>query len=393
MGKTVELIVNYGIEHIADGYIEKAREIANWDRIEVTKSYSNRTFTGTALISFANEQSADTFRRAAMEISKTNGGLYMLDGVRFTEFDDATASGHQPQGLPSQAFISTGQPKSIHEKNLEFWTPELERESTPRPGRARVAGPALASATPQIFPAQIDFSSRAVSTPEYSQAPFNAVGKLKFTGVDWTTCSGTSPYVGSAWLIAPRIIMTVAHNFFETNCVNSAPNVRSQNIVFVPGRGGPDEESYSVIDFQNVPKFEMDPQFGVPNPAAVNDVAVGILDRPVDSKFGFIPVVTDGSLQPNLIRMLGYPVNKDAGLKMWMCEGAYLPHESNSFEFSMSCDFKGGASGGPWVVDTQTGWKAIGLQSGERAGNICFSGRLGQQARDLIAWAESVVGS
>ena len=150
MGKTVELIVDYGIEHIADGYIEKAREIANWERIEVTKSYSNRTFTGRALISFANEQSADTFRRAAMEISKTNGGLYMLDGVRFTEFDAATASG-QPQGHPSQTFISTEQQRSIHEKNLEFWTPELERESTPRPGRARVAGPALASATPQIL--------------------------------------------------------------------------------------------------------------------------------------------------------------------------------------------------------------------------------------------------
>ena len=266
---------------------------------------------------------------------------------------------------------------SVHPKNLKFWTPERERECRPRPVHSRGAAFQFT---------QMGFESRAVSANEYSVSPFNAVGKLMFSGVDWTNCIGSVPYVGSAWLIAPRVIMTVAHNFFEAKCKD-----RSENIVFAAGRGGQDEEFYSVIDFKNVPIFESDPQFGgQPNPAAVNDIGVGILDRPADPKFGILPVVTDSTIQPNLIRMVGYPANRDNGLKMWMCEGQYLPQQSTSFDFAMSSDFSGGASGGPWVVDTPTGWKAIGLQSGNRPGNICYSGRLGQQARDLIAWAKSV---
>ena len=136
----------------------------------------------------------------------------------------------------------------------------------------------------------------------------------------------------------------------------------------------------------------MDPQFNMPNPAAFNDVGVGLLAQPADASLGVIPAITDGNFQANQIRVIGYPRNKDNGEKMWLCDGAYLPQQSNSFDFSMSSDFSGGASGGPLVIDTPNGWQAIGCQSGERPGNIVYSGRLGQQAKDLIQWAYSQIG-
>ena len=182
--------------------------------------------------------------------------------------------------------------------------------------------------------------------------------------------------------------MTAAHNFYEANCKS-----KSENIVFVSGEGGPNPREYPVVDWKAVPNFIMDPQFNMPNPSAFNDVGVGILDQPADASLGVIPAITDGNFQANQIRVIGYPRNKDNGGKMWLCDGAYLPQQSNSFEFSMSSDFSGGASGGPLVIDTPNGWQAIGLQSGERPGNIIYSGRLGQQAKDLIQWAYSAIGA
>ena len=375
MGNVVEAYFGYGGNVHADKYIRKAIEVASPNRVEVRISYISETnHVGPVLFTFPCKKTAKKFRTEAKKI-RSGGDLYMLDGVRFTELDREAM--HAPQSPAGTEAL---------ERVQSIWTPKMIEAAEPRSCRGRVEPPVLENA--DLTTAQSAFQGRAVADQEYSQGPFNAVGKLRFTGVDWRSCTGVSPYYGSAWLIHPRIIMTVAHNLYEANCRSE-----SENLVFIAGHGGPNEQEYPVIDWKVVSNFIMDPQFQRPNPSAFNDVGVAILDRPADSIFGIVPAVTDGSIQPSQIRMLGYPGNKDNGNKMWMCDGSFLPQQSDSFQFSMSCDFSGGASGGPWVVNTPTGWQAIGLQSGERPGSIGYSGRLGQQAKDLIQWANSVIGS
>ena len=265
------------------------------------------------------------------------------------------------------------------------WNSERLRRCLPR-----VITPPVLGLQHQVN-AQHPFNSRAVSQTEYSQPPYNSVGKLAFTGVNWQTCQGILDYAGTAWLIAPRVIMTVAHNLFEVKCKD-----RSSNVEFFPGFDGQPQESYRVIDFEYVKAYEGNPPSVPADPSAVNDVGIGILDRDASSALGKIPPLTNGVVDFDKVMAIGYPGNHDLGAKMWRCEGRVVPELSKPDQFVMPSDFQGGSSGGPWVVETPQGWRAVGAQVGNPygvAGNYCVSGVFGQQVKTLLDWANSRVDS
>lgn len=345
-------IVKLGLEHAGDGYFA------------VRKEYSNGSLTGRLTLSFDDISTADRFRSDVKE--KLEQQVHEMDGVSAQEPTIESAVGSEQ--------------KSIHENNLDFWTPDRMKSCIPKP--RRLLGPTLES-TPAL--AQGAFESRPVGDAEYNNSPFSAIGKLTFSGVNWQTCSGVQPYSGTAWLIAPRIIMTVAHNLYEVNCRDE-----SSNIVFHAGfKSGTASEMYSVVNFKYVDAYPT-------NPASRNDVGIGILDRDAGS-LGLIPPSVPVVSDLRKILAIGYPGNHDNGQNMWMCEGEYSPELSSNDEIVMASDFGGGSSGCPWIVPTEQGFRAIGTQVGRpsgQSGEYSVSGLFGPQVDYLVAWAEEIlVGS
>ena len=175
--------------------------------------------------------------------------------------------------------------------------------------------------------------------------------------------------------------MTVAHNIVEANCQSL-----STNIVFVPGLGNTDQVDpsriYSIVEKRYIEDY---PSI----PSAANDVAICTLDRDISDVSDPIPPILNPSFDFERCLALGYPSNHQPdGNKMWQCNGEFMSGiSSQSDRIIMASDFGGGSSGGPWVVETDEGWRALGLQVGpvpNLGGHYQGSAYFGSKVQELL---------
>ena len=155
-----------------------------------------------------------------------------------------------------------GNRKSIHESNLEFWNSKRIANAIPNKKAVfpRAVSPVDSSFSASPLSDLGEFSSSLLEDDDYAVAPFNTVGKLVFRSTDHLNfCGPVEPY-GSAWIIGPRTIMTVAHNIYESNC-----GAFSTQIAFLLGFNSiPDPQRvYSIMEYRYVPEYLGVPSHGL----------------------------------------------------------------------------------------------------------------------------------
>ena len=275
--------------------------------------------------------------------------------------------------------------ETVHQQNLRFWSTGKLSSAIPRRVAERSASPQ--SAPRPLLSTVGNFNSQPVTDVSYLDPPYHSVGKLTFRSTDfWANCSLVEPY-GTAWVIGNRTIMTCAHNIYESNC-----NAYSTNIVFNRAFNGTrnPQDMYSVVAYRIIPEYPT-------VPSANNDVAVCIVDRDFpDDILRIPPIINPSSSGYQTCKAVGYPGNKPDGLnKMWSCDGDFMPQLSDPDDrIVMASDFGGGSSGGPWVVQTNDGLRALGLQVGPApgaAGNYQGSAYFGSKVNALVDWANGLI--
>jgi V8-like Glu-specific endopeptidase len=220
-------------------------------------------------------------------------------------------------------------------------SPSPSEESDPPKVIAEPAPPADASAG-AVAPAS------AESSPvEAGDSPTN--GKVFFRnqqdGRDYV-CSGS--VVNSA---TKRLVITAGH------CVHGGPGETwHANWVFAPGydHGPGPEATFAAASFRALDEWIT---YGASGRGFSSDVAFVTTEdnengETVADAVGGHGLTTGGSPEFDAT-LFGYPVNLDAGERMWTCTGTTGTQQIDSFLFpSISgCDFGPGSSGGPWLAE------------------------------------------
>jgi V8-like Glu-specific endopeptidase len=283
--------------------------------------------------------------------------------------DDLT--GHVPTAGPGTPMSAVDDVSAV----TEYWTAERMEKAIPADelegdGTGQEFG-ALASATsPDESPAPSDDSDSPkviaepvppAEAPAGTQAPASAEsspveagdsptnGKVFFRnqqdGRDYV-CSGSA--VNSA---SKRLVITAGH------CVHGGPGETwHANWVFAPGydHGPGPEATFAAASFR---AFDEWITYGASGRGFSSDVAfVTTQDNEngetVADAVGGHGLATGGSREFDA-SIFGYPVNLDAGERMWTCTGTTGTQQIDTFLFpSISgCDFGPGSSGGPWLAE------------------------------------------
>ncbi|MGD6979790.1 MULTISPECIES: trypsin-like serine peptidase [Citricoccus] len=207
-------------------------------------------------------------------------------------------------------------------------------------------------APPADDPADDPAGARAQSSAESSRveagdSPTN--GKVFFRnqqdGRDYV-CSGSA--VNSA---SKRLVITAGH------CVHGGPGETwHANWVFAPGydHGPGTEGTFAAASFR---AFDEWITYGASGQGFSSDVALVTTQDNEDGEtvadaVGGHGLATGGSREFDA-SVFGYPVNLDAGERMWTCTGTTVTQQVETFLFpSISgCDFGPGSSGGPWLAE------------------------------------------
>lgn len=191
-----------------------------------------------------------------------------------------------------------------------------------------------------------DAPSSAEASPAEGDSHTN--GKVFFRnqqdGRDYV-CSGS--VVNSA---AKRLVITAGH------CVHGGPGETwHANWVFAPGydHGPGPEATFAAASFRALDEWIT---YGASGRGFNSDVAFVTTednenDETVVDAVGGHGLATGGSRE-FAASLFGYPVNLDAGERLWACAGTTGVQQVDSYLFpSISgCDFGPGSSGGPWLA-------------------------------------------
>ncbi|TWT84141.1 hypothetical protein CA13_56170 [Planctomycetes bacterium CA13] len=206
------------------------------------------------------------------------------------------------------------------------------------------------------------FDTQLVVDSDNSQ--LRAIGKLF---IYTQRSSWGDPAMGSAWIAGPSLLVTSAHNLFDTT-----DRTWSRSLEFYPGY-----DYYSVTER---PKCRITschiPRGYFENPTTNNDVAFCYVDRNIgDIVNAEIPLetLTDNHFfNTTAVAIVGYPATSgfDFGKQLWRSRGEYLFSRSSGGDDDYSpviaTNFGGGASGCPWIAkDKKTDrYVAVGVTSG-----------------------------
>lgn len=146
-------------------------------------------------------------------------------------------------------------------------------------------------------------------------------------------------YVGSGTLIAPDLVLTAAHNVYNTSTRKWASKV-----VAVPGQNGNSTPygTYTASNYFILRKYKM---AGSNAAQFQQDVAVVKLSRKVSSKVGYLGVST-GGYTGQRVQVTGYPsYSASKSDYMYTMFGKLGRRDGNLFYYTI--DTEGGQSGGP----------------------------------------------
>lgn len=172
-----------------------------------------------------------------------------------------------------------------------------------------------------------DDRKRVLSTEEY---PFRMICKLSMN------FHGQPTYAGSGALIGENIILTAAHNVYDS-AMGAA-----HTITVAPGQA-----DYDVLPFgeYTVSKVFF-PEAYKTNHATDNDYACLVIDEPIGRKVGYFDIMSpsDNLLRNSILRLTGYPGDK-GGTQMW--HHFSPPDKISDTTITYKADTYGGNSGGP----------------------------------------------
>lgn len=202
-------------------------------------------------------------------------------------------------------------------------------------------------------------STRVFPLFDGSMAPFSADRAYPYstTGVLFFSING-APYLCSASVIKPRVVLTAGHCLHSGN---GAPSGWYSNWVFVPAyrNGTAPFTSWTHWTLGTTTGTWYNGGGGVPNAA---DYAMLVFaDQPVTRggspvKLGYVTGWLGWqtlSLNGNHTSKLGYPCNLDrCGIMQDVTSQSFRAVSPNDVEYGS--DMRGGSSGGPWIQNFQT---------------------------------------
>jgi len=212
------------------------------------------------------------------------------------------------------------------------------------------------------------------NTNEY---PWRCIASLRITAADG------SGWIGTGWLVGPRILLTAGHVVYMADQGGWA-----QQIEIIPGREGITFPFGSCIatDFRSVQGWTQDRN---------SNFDYGAILLPPENRlgdqlgwFGY-QVHTDAELSGFNINVSGYPGDKPDGTQ-WLMFGPVKTTNERTFAYDV--DTAGGQSGGPvWITfEGDDGRYGVGVHTnGSLSGNSAT--RIVQDMFDnVIAWSNEV---
>ncbi|TWU00088.1 Glutamyl endopeptidase precursor [Botrimarina colliarenosi] len=247
------------------------------------------------------------------------------------------------------------------------------------------AGAVVGQAQP--LPYQADLTE-VVSN--YSTFPYSAVGKMFFFAANGDA------YVGSAWLVGRKGIITAAHCLYDRD----DDDAFYSNMTFAPAYNGAATGQVEVQLDESV----IDPRYASeawPN-CLMWDFGAATLSDDLSQQFGYLGYDASGVIEATLVEALGYPAearpiprNRNGGAddpetypfdgsQMWRSVGDYLGVSGDVG--GAANEMTGGCSGGPWVE----GDVAVGLNSHRYVphDNRMFSPMFDHDFLALIEWLD-----
>jgi len=168
-------------------------------------------------------------------------------------------------------------------------------------------------------------------------------------GMVYMTFRSGSGAWGSGTLIAPNLVLTAAHNLYDTDIYNGQPVGRAKEVKFYPAKNGreiPFKEQ-SVRDFYYPEEYTKD---------GSEDYGLLVLDNPVGEMTGYFGVSV---LHPDKVKVLkinvtGYPGDKVAGKdkvhEMWGMEGRATNIDQDFIEYEIDT-YRGQSGSGVWYQE------------------------------------------
>lgn len=223
----------------------------------------------------------------------------------------------------------------------------------------------------------------------YTSFPYSAVGKMFFFAA-----SGGA-YVGSAWLVGRRGIITAAHCLYDRD-----DEAFYSNMTFAPAYNG---HSTGQAEFQ-LDESVVDPRYAneVWSDCLKWDFGAATLSEDLSSRFGYLGYDASGEIGAAKVEAIGYPAESRPispgrnggmtdpesyafdGSQMWRSVGDYLG--INQDIHGAENEMTGGCSGGAWV----DGDVAIGVNSHRYVphDNRMFSPLFDEDFLALIEWLD-----
>ena len=194
--------------------------------------------------------------------------------------------------------------------------------------------------------------------------PLAAVGKL-FLQTSPRTDRGLA--TGSAWVVGPDTIATAAHNLFDSNSRTWTHGLRFHAAF-----------DYYAERTRTPPPVRITagsvPRRYLENPTTDADIAVCKTEFPIGDILGVnVPWLAVDDIEfyeTHAVAIVGYPGTSgfDFGKQMWRSVGQYLFARQSSPGADptpgMASSMGSGVSGGPWIVDVEDGYRAVGVTSG-----------------------------
>lgn len=271
--------------------------------------------------------------------------------------------------------------------------------------RARGARPAANAAvpvrrggmSPGLFAGSSVTQSRSLAyqadvtevVADYAAHPYSAVGKMFFFD------NGGTGYVGSAWLVGPRAIITAAHCLFDRESGDFY-----NNMTFAPAYNG---NATGQAEFQ-LDESVIDPRYAnKPSEECLAwDFGAATLSTDLSQRFGYLGYDASGAIASEQVEAIGYPAEprpippaenggaRDPetypldGARMWRSVGDFLGADHGVH--GAANEMTGGCSGGPWV----DGDIAIGLNSHRYVphDNRMFSPVFDDDLLALVEWLD-----
>ncbi|MDC3958811.1 glycoside hydrolase family 19 protein [Polyangium jinanense] len=198
-----------------------------------------------------------------------------------------------------------------------------------------------------------------VRVPRPEDAPYRAICALRITGVNGGL------YVGTGWLIDPRIVVTAGHCVYDCDAMGGW----ASSIEVIPALDGARRPFGSVVSkrFRLVSGWLEDQ-------SSEYDYGVILLDKPVQLNEGFfVPeVLSTAELKGAQVNIAGYPTDRDAATRMYYQARALKGIGARIVQYDI--DTFRGQSGAPVWLTRPDGTRAvIAIHTSGPYGNVLLN--------------------